>query len=491
MNITEPIKRNAHQFPESIAAFDRGQPVTYAEFDRRIDAAAARMKSLGLNPGDAAAVLVTDRLRHLVLTLALARVGMAAVISTSIAARPGSLRIRAGFVDPGTATSGGPSSIAVDDAWWQDMIATRTASSVELVRNDAAPCLIGASSGTTGTPKGMLLTQGLLCQRMYVRPLSIFWPSRPRVACMLGRESSYAYTSVLRTFWAGGAVAFAGTAGGIQAALQQQKTSVLILSPAQLQEVVDRMPAEAGPILSLEVVEVGGGMLPARLATSARTRICQNIIVNYGAQEAGNVASAPIQVLESNPGSVGFVAPGVEIEAVDAQGQPVPPGVEGTLRVRSSSCISAYLNDPEGSAKRFVNGWFYPGDVGAVSSNRLLFLSGRSDELINAGGVKVHPHVIEEAARSFEDVADAAAFAAPDGRSGLPQIWLAVVERQPVNMEALVKHCVRELGIARAPRAVMLVKTLPRNDNGKLQRDQLATMAANARNAQATKAPAA
>src|SRR5262245_40253934 len=112
MNVTDPIQRNARTSPDAVAAFEGDREVRYAEFDGLLDAAAARILAAGLRPGDTAAVLVADRLRHLVLTLALMRLGIAAVLSSHIAASPGSLRIRAGFVDAGFTKS--PASVVVD-----------------------------------------------------------------------------------------------------------------------------------------------------------------------------------------------------------------------------------------------------------------------------------------------------------------------------------------------------------------------------------------
>jgi acyl-CoA synthetase (AMP-forming)/AMP-acid ligase II len=485
MNITEPIRRNARLFPESVAIIAGGHEVSYAELDRLIDASATRVLAVGLRPGATAAVLVSDRYRHFVLVLALARLGIAAVVSSHVAANPGKTKIQCGFVDAGK----GNASIVITNAWWRDMTAATPAGNVEPNRNDDAVCLIGASSGTTGTPKAMALTHAQLCRRLYARQLSMFWPTRPRVACTLGRESVYGFSTLFRTLWMGGLLAFPGDSVGIPDLVRQHQVNCLVMSPAQLQEVVDSMPEGTGPLPSLEMVELGGGMLPGQLAGSARTRLCPNIFINYGAQESGSVASAPMTVLETQAGSVGYLGPGVEVQAVDAEHRPLAAGVEGVLRIRSPGSIESYLDDPIGSAKAFEDGWFYPGDIGTVSSRGLLILSGRSDELLNAGGVKVSPAVIEEAARAFADVADAAAFAAPDAKSGLPQIWLAVVQRKPVDVSALIKHCVRELGVPRSPRAVLLLKSLPRNDNGKLQRDQLVKMATAAKSAPAAKAP--
>jgi acyl-coenzyme A synthetase/AMP-(fatty) acid ligase len=493
MNITAPLRRNAQLFPEKTAIFVGDRGVSYGELDRQVDAAAARIAArlagAGPGPGGAVAVLLADRYRHLVLTLALARIGMAAVLSSHIASRPGKMALKASFVDPGPAVAGRKAAVPLDDAWWRDLSAATPVASIAMHAGANAACLIGSSSGTTGTPKGMVLSHALIARRAAAKPLSIPWPAEPRLACTLGRESTYGFICILRALWTGGVLAFPSLASGLRAQIPQHRLNCLVMSPAQMHALVEALPADAAPFASLEVVEVGGGMLPARLAGAARARICANILVNYGAQETGSVASAPLSLLERHEGSVGFVLPGVEMQAVDDAGAPLAPGLEGSLRIRSPNAIAGYLDDPASSARAFRDGWFYPGDTGAVSITGMLTLAGRSDELLNAGGVKISALTIENAALQHADVAEAAAFSAPDPASGLPQIWLALVQRKDFDMCELGKQLVRALGQARVPRGILLLKSLPRNDNGKVQREQLVKLAAAPRGAPAAKAP--
>src|SRR5262249_17576428 len=155
-------------------------------------------------------------------------------------------------------------------------------------------------------------------------------------------------------------------------------------------------PADAGPFPSVQVIEVGGSALPARLAAQARARLCGNIQNAYGAAEVAYVAGARTEILESRPGAVGFIAPGIEVQAVDAEHRPLAQGSEGMLRIRSATCIDGYLGDPQATARAFHDGWFYPGDHGAVAEDGQLIVTGRAGEVINAGGVKANPREIEE-----------------------------------------------------------------------------------------------
>ena len=142
--------------------------------------------------------------------------------------------------------------------------------------------------------------------------------------------------------------------------------------------------------------------------------------------------------------------------------------------MRATRPVSGYLNDPIATAEQFRDGWFYPGDLGAVTADGLLILSGRASEVINAGGVKVAPSVIEQALDERREVAEAAAFGAPDA-DGIVRIWAAVVANEPLDLAALAAHLKGRLGES-APR-LFQVSSLPRTGNGKVLRGVLADMA--------------
>jgi acyl-CoA synthetase (AMP-forming)/AMP-acid ligase II len=153
----------------------------------------------------------------------------------------------------------------------------------------------------------------------------------------------------------------------------------------------------------------------------------------------------------------------------------LPPGTEGILRIRSANCIAGYLGDTAASASVFRNGWFYCGDVGAVSDDGALTISGRTSDFINSGGNKVSPQVIEDVLLSLPQVTEAAAFGVPDGM-GVVQIWAAIVADARVETSALKAICHAKLA-EKSPKFILQVKGLPRNANGKVVRDELVKFA--------------
>src|SRR5215468_5426571 len=106
-------------------------------------------------------------------------------------------------------------------------------------------------------------------------------------------------------------------------------------------------------------------------------RMCSNLVCSYGSTEVGTVASAPAHLIADIPGAVGHVTPGVSIEIVDQSGQMLPAGKEGFVRIRSPHSVKGYVGNPEGSRTAFRDGCFYPGDIGYLTHDRMLVISGR------------------------------------------------------------------------------------------------------------------
>jgi acyl-CoA synthetase (AMP-forming)/AMP-acid ligase II len=458
--------------------------VSYREFDRLIDKLAARCTALGLGPGNAGAVLTEKGLSRLALMLALARIGAAPLSARAVAKTTGNLPVKAWFVDADAPEASEPGAVVINESWWRIPAPDEDIAPVAAHPGGDAICLICSSSGTTGTPKAIAISHEQMRGRLISKWLGMRAPDNLRQLTRLGLDTNYGFVAVLRVLWLGGLVALPVKPAELHIAIDVHQLNCLVFSPAQLQAALAALPADAGPFPSLQMVEIGGSALPARLASEARARLCSNIWVGYGAAEIGPGACAPASAMLRHPGGAGYPYPGVEIQAVGPDDRPLPPGTVGAIRMRSANAVDGYWGDAQTSAKYFRDGWFYPGDMGSVSAGGLVMLTGREAEIINAGGVKVSPRSIEDAVLTNPDVSEAAAFTMQD-EAGLQQIWVAVVlhEGKSVDTAALSASCVKQLGAQRAPKSVLVLKQLPRNANGKVLRDQLIKQATSAKSA--------
>lgn len=185
-----------------------------------------------------------------------------------------------------------------------------------------------------------------------------------------------------------------------------------------------------------------------------------DVCVLYGTSETGPVTIAQPAHHDEHPDTVGPPVPGVRDEVVDEDGRVLPRGGRGLVRVRSAAAATAYLDDPEATARAFRDGWFHPGDAGWMTPDGALVLAGRADDMMNLGTIKIFPAEIEAAAAGFPGLGECAAFALRSAEHGdIP--LLAVVAREGMDTAALLAACRERLGL-RAPRRIVTLDALPR-----------------------------
>jgi acyl-coenzyme A synthetase/AMP-(fatty) acid ligase len=470
MNITEPIARLARLAPGSVAVIRADHTaVSYRMFDRMIDAAARALLTFGIVAGQAVGLAITgpDEFAGLLVALALARLG-AASADQALPAERMDVRI----VEGGRMAPPGVRSVAIEA-----VLAAMPAgegSPVAPHPDGAAVFRIFGSSGTTGTPNFSAISHDLMAARVTDSWLAVGRVPAVQI-CAIGLGITWGCTRMLRTFWTGGTLVLTNPREAVSA-IRRHKVNALSIAPISLQQVLAAMPAGGVRPPSLEMIEVSGSALPPGLASMVRQKLCETLFSHFGATEAGGIASGPLAAFGSMSGAVGYVHPGMQVEAVGPDGQPLPPNSEGILRIRGANVIRGYVGDAATSAAVFRDGWFHCGDIGSVSPEGLLTVSGRDGDFINAGGNKVSPIVVETVLLSLPNVTEAAAFGVPD-RMGVVQIWAAVVAATPVDMAAVQALC-REKLAGKAPKFILQVKGLPRNANGKIVRTELIRFAA-------------
>jgi acyl-CoA synthetase (AMP-forming)/AMP-acid ligase II len=234
--------------------------------------------------------------------------------------------------------------------------------------------------------------------------------------------------------------------------------------------------ATGTPLLpGLKIVCTAAALSPAERQRVMRT-LSPQLYVNYGTSEVGNLAMALPEELALGPNIVGQVEPEIEAEAVDDADRPLPPGAVGVLRFRHPRFAMAYLDTGPVATSRFVDGWFYPGDVGVIDADRRVHLHGRVDGMINVGGRMVYPADIENCLHNHPAVRDAVVLGWPSARLGVVPVAIAVVSGD--TSEAELRHlCRAHFGELLTPRRIAFVDAIPRTDGGKVDRRALAALA--------------
>jgi acyl-coenzyme A synthetase/AMP-(fatty) acid ligase len=293
---------------------------------------------------------------------------------------------------------------------------------------------------------------------------------------MMSLSTIGGFNTAQTTLWRGATLVLATTSGQVLRSLNLYKVRYLRASPQQLQGLVDMVRGRTVRFPTLERVEAGGAATPQSLVLGARATLCTNVVGVYGSTEAGLVAQAPSSLLFARSDAAGYVVPGVEVTIVDESGNPLSGTGEGIVRIRASHIAQSYLGDEAATASGFRDGWFYPGDLGRFGPDGVLHITGRADEMINAGGVKLSPMLVDEFLLAQPGIREAATFAhRQPGRAD--EVWAAVVCTDGFD-EATVLATARAKLNSRAPVKLLRMQEIPRNAMGKPLRQQLTKQSA-------------
>lgn len=342
--------------------------------------------------------------------------------------------------------------------------------------DDGRPWLLSMSSGTTGEPKFVVTSQKAF--EASLRLGEQFGPGE-RVMLFLEHTMYWTVATAFRVVRAGGVAVFQSTKVSPRVwleAMRQAHTHVLVLSAdaaSKLAHVMLEAP-DLGADMHVSRVVVGGGRLSPRARDLFCSRWGAQVVVVYGSTEMG-----PMAVWRSSdaPADGGSLSPyaGVEAQVVDAQGQPLPTGEVGLLRLRSAAMFSGYL-DAHGGMASPTSDWFYPGDRASMGQTGQIDLHGRSDHVLNLGGHKVDPEAIEALIQTHTGVSDVAVTLAAVGAAQVQVLVALLVLRAPAPLQEVKAHALQVLPPAHRPTFWLTVAQLPRNASGKLQRQQLAHM---------------
>jgi acyl-CoA synthetase (AMP-forming)/AMP-acid ligase II len=333
---------------------------------------------------------------------------------------------------------------------------------------------IAYTSGTTGIPKILLYSrrehENSVAKAMWLNGFT----RRSRNLVVMPFSVSGSYTNATACIRSGATVVVEERMPAAQAIAAHAITHTT-LAPLVLQRILDDLPAGFAKPAELKIFSFGAAVSSA-LRAKMLARLATDLCDLYGSNEAGFTSAT------RGTAEFGSVLPGVRLEIVDEHDRPLPSGEMGRIRVQTDCMVEGYLDDPEASARMFRNGWFYAGDLGMLHGGRHLQVLGRSDDLLNIGWNKFSPSVLEELVLRAAEIEDAAVCSVPNA-DGIEEICVAVPGARARD-SGLVERIARAFhGIPIGRFHVIGMARIPRNANGKIQRDLLRRAAVQARSA--------
>ncbi len=501
MNLAELLARSGRSEGARPALYRADTPLaSYRELAREAASLAAGLRGrFGLEAGDRVALIMKNCPEYVTALFGIWWAGLAAVpLNAKLHAEEFAYALADSgaslcFVSPDLAAALPAEAafpvVEVGSADWKELLA-REAMDAPLPRAAESLSWLFYTSGTTGRPKGAMLSAGNLlamtaCYFMDVEAVA------PEDGLLHAAPMSHGSGLYILPFVAAAAAQVVPESAGfdpqeIGELCAAHRSLSFFAAPTMVHRLI-RHPGIAGAALpGLKSIVYGGG--PMYLADSRAALDClgNRLIQIYGQGESPMTITAlnkrrhlpdgePDQ--DHRLASVGLAQSLVELRVGDEEGRALPPGEAGEVMVRGPSVMQGYWRRPDATAETLRDGWLWTGDVGALDAWGYLTLKDRSKDLIISGGTNIYPREVEECLLRHPGVAEVSVVGRPDAEWGEEVVAFVVpAGAQAPSAEALDRHCLAEIARFKRPKHYRFLDRLPKNNYGKVMKTKLRTL---------------
>lgn len=459
--VGEVIRSAAERSPRELAVACDGRELTYAELAAASDRVAAALVRRGIGRGDRVMWWGGNSVDAVALYFATALIG-AVLVPVNPDFGETEVKPLLDLADPRLVVSDGRRPADTTPALL--LSEQPTASVADPTVDEADPHMIFFTSGTTGAPKGVVLSQRTEVVRGMLGGMCS-WP-RGATICMFPQFHMAGWASPLEAWLSGETVVYveAGDTAQILDAVERYRGYRLYCIPAVWHRILD-MDRSRWELASLGQADSGTSATTPELLRALRQAFpWTTTTISYGSTEAGLVTRMGPRDVLRKPGSVGPPAPTVHVRIED-----------GELLVRSGHLMDGYFRDPEATEAAFWDGWFRTGELAERDDEGFLRIVGRTREVIRTAGEWVAPAEVDAVLATHPALADVAVAGVADDRWG--EIVTAFVVLKPgasVDLDDLRRHCEEHLSSYKHPRALVVVEAIPRTTTtGQVQRRTL------------------
>ena len=504
MDLSHWIEQHANRAPERTALRFEGEAIGYGALAARIRQIAAALVARGVQPGDRVAWLGLNSPAMLATLFACARTGAIFMpLNWRLAPPEHSAMLKACppavliadevFAGPSAAQQVAPASTTcvalgrtVPSHWtgWNAFIGSGV--DTPAVPGHAMthlPVLLCYTSGSTGMPKGALLTQeALACNAANSVDMHALRPDDRILTTLPLFHVGGLNIQTLPALQAGCAVTLHPKfdPDATFDAIERDRITLTVLVPAQLDAMMALPRWSTADLSSLRMITTGSTVVPLRIIRAVHDRGLPLVQV-WGATETAPIAAC-LHAEEAlrKAGTAGRAARHCELRIAGPAGEELPVGVAGEVWVRGANVMSGYWNDPDASAKALAGGWFHSGDMGHLDEEGFLTIDGRLKDMIISGGENISPAEVEAVLLDCPEIAEAAVVGRPDPRWG--EVVVAVVAAKAgarIERERVLALFDGRLARFKHPKDVIVVTALPRTAIGKVRKEDVRQLVAN------------
>jgi long-chain acyl-CoA synthetase len=491
------LRAFARRVPDREALVCENERVTYAEFERRSNQLAAVLHERGVRAGDRVLMLVENGLAWPLASVAVMKLG-ALVVPVSTRLTVPEIAFLVGDAEPRvlvysgalreTAMGALAGSTAVVLAVSELEAAAAAASEAPWpVPNDSDDCMIGYTSGTSGTPKGAITTHNNFVLTAFLNNFDYGLSERDRILVTTPFAHRTAIARLYNALTLGATLIVMPRfdAAETLATIVRERVSVTGLVPTVARMLLDAIDGGATPYAGLRMMISVGEAFPVELkkrlfATLPNIKLSSALAMTetFGAA----VLTSEDQI--AHAGSAGRPVPGVEVMLADDAGREVPTGEVGEILVRSGVpgaelMMRGYWRRPQETAELLRDGWLLTGDMGRFDADGYLYMVDRKKDMILSGGLNIYSKEVENAILSHPAVADAAVVGTPDPKFGEAVVaFVQVKDGARVSESEIIDHCRAHIASYKKPKYV-LFESFPKNAQGKALKKELRERAKN------------
>jgi long-chain acyl-CoA synthetase len=486
MNVSYNLERAALYFPERPALSASGREVTYAEFNDRANMVATGLLALGVKPGELIGLLAPNSADWLIFYFGVLKAGAVAVTFSSLLSleemavlinhsRPRILFTSAEKLDQlqNIREKAGLEQVICPggDLDLQKLMARGTGSFTAMERDRSDSAAVLYTGGTTGTPKGVMLTHENINTSAQNVAFSERSTEADRVLCFLPFNHVFGQMHIMN--------ATILSCGCLEILPAFDLDRILEITEAGQVTKFFSVPTVYTRLLTIEGIKEKLGKVRycfSAAATMAAEIVRQwkeqtglTIYEGYGMTESASAVTYN-HYYRHVIASVGTAVPGVEVQIRDEQGNQMEQGVEGEICIRGRNIMKGYLNNPEDTRAAFWgDGWFRSGDVGHLDKEGYVFIVDRIKDMIITGGENVYPREVEEQLYTRPEVAECAVVGLPDKEWG-ERVAAFIVPKpgQTIIPDELKTFLKARLSPFKVPKEYIAVTELPKSPAGKI-----------------------
>jgi long-chain acyl-CoA synthetase len=337
------------------------------------------------------------------------------------------------------------------------------------------------TSGTTGRPKGALLTHHNIISNALAATAVIHVTQKDRLVVFLPLFHSFTFTvCVILPILVGAKITLLPSVRPFSRVVKSliiDRITLFVAIPTVYKILAEKdMPFLVKFLLNLRLCVSGAAPLPVMVLRDFEKAFRVPLIEGYGLTEASPIVSInPVEPGRNKPGTVGLPLPGLDVKVVDDAGKTLSPGIPGELAVKGPNVMQGYLNRPKDTAQTIRDGWLYTGDIASIDQEGYIRIIDRKKDMIIVDGLNVYPYEVEEVMYRHPAVKDCAMIGVPHERDNgkeLPIMYVVPQDGQSVATKVFREYLSEHVAHYKIPRRFIMIQELPRTATGKiLKRD--------------------